>query len=319
MEIMTLDLGFGGLPQTIAAFLVRGPQGAVLVETGPGSTLPILLSRLAEAGIAVADVKAVFVTHIHLDHAGAAGWWTNQGVTVYVHPNGADHLVDPSKLLRSASRIYGDRMDELWGETQAAAPNRVVPIADGSVIEIAGLSLRAVETPGHANHHHIYRLGDIAFVGDALGIRLGSEAWIDLPAPPPEFDLTLWEETLGLLRREGLSAIYRTHFDVSAEVDAQIDQFAELLEEAASAVRGFVEQGLDRSVMVDRFTRLMRRHASTYGITGETAAAYELANPRAMSVDGIARYWRKRSDTEPLSSGLSARLARQAVDQDGGT
>src|SRR5574339_478500 len=97
--VATIDLRFGGAPEAIAAFLVRGPSGPVLIETGPGSTLPALLAGLAEHGVRPEDVRDVLVTHIHLDHAGAAGWWARQGARVYVHPAGAPHLVDPSKLL----------------------------------------------------------------------------------------------------------------------------------------------------------------------------------------------------------------------------
>ena len=209
MRIETLDLDFGRTPETIASFLVFGPDGPVLVESGPASTLPNLLTRLQEHGVTPADVRHVLVTHIHLDHAGAAGWWAQQGATVYVHPNGARHLIDPSKLLASAERIYQERMDELWGRTVPAPEDRVVIVEGDTTIEAAGLEFVAIDTPGHARHHHVYRLGDVAFTGDAAGVRLGERHWIDLPGPPPEFDLEAWKETLNRLRGEGFAAIVR--------------------------------------------------------------------------------------------------------------
>jgi glyoxylase-like metal-dependent hydrolase (beta-lactamase superfamily II) len=242
MRIETLDLEFGGLAEVIAAFLVFGQEGPVLVETGPGSTLPHLLDRLAEHGVEPEEIRHVLVTHIHLDHAGAAGWWAQRGAHVYVHEVGAPHLIDPTKLLASAGRIYGDRMDSLWGETLPAPAERVVAVEDGAVIEAAGLRIGAISTPGHAWHHHVFRLDDVAFVGDAAGIRIGDRTWIDIPAPPPEF-----------------------------------------------------EEGLDRASMSDRFADLMRRRAEALGVDAGAFRAYELANPRTMSVDGIARYWRKRT------------------------
>jgi glyoxylase-like metal-dependent hydrolase (beta-lactamase superfamily II) len=293
MRIETLDLDFGGLAEVIAAFLVLGPEGPVLVETGPGSTLPNLLARLAEHGIGPDEIRHVLVTHIHLDHSGASGWWAQQGATVYVHEVGAPHLVDPGKLLASAGRIYGDRMDSLWGETLPAPAERVVAVEDGAVIEVVGLRIEAISTPGHAWHHHVYRLDDIAFVGDAAGIRIGERTWIDIPAPPPEFDLEAWKESLERLRHESLATIYRTHFGPTTKVNEQLDRFEILLDEGATSVREMLEEGLDRDEMIDRFADLMRRRAEDLGVDAEAFRAYELANPRTMCVDGIARYWRK--------------------------
>jgi glyoxylase-like metal-dependent hydrolase (beta-lactamase superfamily II) len=296
MRIEILDLDFGQTPETIASFLVFGSEGPVLVETGPASTLPVLLARLAEHDVAPEDVRHVLVTHIHLDHAGAAGWWAQQGATVYVHPNGAQHLIDPSKLLRSAERIYKERMAELWGQTLPAPVDNIVAVEGGSTIEAAGLSFTALDTPGHARHHHVYRLGDVAFTGDAAGVRLGERHWIDLPAPPPEFDLEAWKQTLSRLRRENFTTIYRTHFGATSDVAAQLDRFETHLEEGAELVRHLMTEGLERDGMIARYNQTMWRLASADGVDDQTALAYELANPRFMSVDGIARYWRKRAE-----------------------
>ena len=295
-RIETLDLEFGHTPETIAAFLVFGPEGPVLVETGPASTLPTLLSRLEENGVAPGDVRHVLVTHIHLDHAGAAGWWAQQGATVYVHPNGERHLIDPSKLLTSAERIYEDRMDELWGQTVPAPAEQVVAVEGNAIIEAAGLEFVALDTPGHARHHHVYRLGAVAFTGDAAGVRLGDRHWIDLPGPPPEFDLGAWKGTLNRLRHENLDAIYRTHFGATTDVSEQLDRFESHLDAGAAFVRDMMAEGLDRDSMIARYNETMRRWASQDGVDDATALAYELANPRFMSVDGIARYWRKRAE-----------------------
>jgi glyoxylase-like metal-dependent hydrolase (beta-lactamase superfamily II) len=293
MRIETLDLEFGRTPEAIAAFLIFGPDRPVLVETGPASTLPKLLRRLDEHGVAPADVREVLVTHIHLDHSGAAGWWAQQGATVYVHPLGARHLIDPRKLLASAARIYGDRMDELWGQSLPAPEERVVAVQDGETIRAGGLEFVPIETPGHARHHHVYRLGDVAFTGDAAGIRLPGKSWIDLPAPPPEFDLSVWKQTLDRLRAERFAKIYRTHFGPTDDVATQLDDFEGVLDQAATTVRELIDRGADRDSMVEEYCDGMRRRAAASGVDEETAVAYELANPRYMSVDGIARYWNK--------------------------
>jgi glyoxylase-like metal-dependent hydrolase (beta-lactamase superfamily II) len=294
VRVEVLDLEFQGTPGVIAAHLLMGPEGPVLIETGPASTLPTLRRRLEDFGLRPADVRHVLVTHIHLDHAGAAGWWASQGATVYVHPLGAPHLIDPGKLLKSAGRIYGDRMESLWGETVPAPADRVVAVDDREVIEAGGLQITALDTPGHARHHHVYRLGDVAFTGDAAGIRLPLSPWIDLPAPPPEFDLEAWEETLERLRREELTMIYPTHFGPSPEVKSHLDTLEALLEETVAYVRGLLDEGADRETTLERYSGWMRERAAAFGVDERMFPSYELANPRAMSVDGITRYWRKR-------------------------
>ncbi|HXV74927.1 MAG TPA: MBL fold metallo-hydrolase [Candidatus Polarisedimenticolaceae bacterium] len=295
MRIDTIDLQFEGTPQVIAAFLLRGAGGPVLIETGPGSTLATLHRGLAALGVTAGDVRHVLLTHIHLDHAGAAGWWARHGATVYVHPAGAPHLIDPSKLIRSAERIYGDRMESLWGEILPAPAERVVALADGATIEVEGLSISALATPGHAAHHHVFRIGSVAFTGDAAGIRLPGSEWIDLPAPPPEFDREAWRGSLDRLRQAGLTEIHRTHFGRCSTVAADLAAFEAVMERGTEAIRELLEQGVDRDEMVRRFGAQMRARARELGIDGRALRAYELANPRSMSVDGITRYWRKRA------------------------
>jgi glyoxylase-like metal-dependent hydrolase (beta-lactamase superfamily II) len=294
MRIDTLDLEFQGAPHVIAAFLLHGPGGPVLVETGPASTLPTLISELARCGVEPGEVRDVLVTHIHLDHAGAAGWWARQGARVWVHPVGAPHLIDPSKLLTSATRIYGDRMEVLWGEVLPAPEVQVRAVADGATIDAGGLSIEVIDTPGHAWHHHIYRVGDVAFTGDAVGIMLPGNLWVDLPAPPPEFNLPAWKKTLERIRGLGVRELYRTHFGAGEDVASEIDRFEETLLAGVSWVREMIEGDLEREAMIDEFSSRMRERAVAIGIDEADARAYELANPRSMSVDGIARFLRPR-------------------------
>ena len=296
MRIEIIDHDFQGTPHAIASFLVFGDEGPVLVETGPGSTLPNVRRRLAEHGVGPGEIRHVLVTHIHLDHAGAAGWWAQQGATVYVHPVGAPHLIDPGKLLASATRIYGDQMDSLWGEILPAPADRVVAVGDGATIEAGDLRFTALETPGHASHHHVFRLGDVAFTGDAAGIRIPDADLLELPAPPPEFDLEIWKETLARLRRQELTTIYRTHFGVSTAVPAELDRFEALLEETAAYVRGLLDAGLERDAMVANYEAWVQQRARADGADEATLRILEVPNPRYMTVDGIVRYWRKRAE-----------------------
>lgn len=293
-QIHTLDLNFQTVPHAIASYLVIGPEGPVLVETGPASTLSQLKAALAAHQLTLADIRHVLVTHIHLDHAGAAGWIAAEGATVYVHHVGARHLIDPNKLLSSASRIYGDKMDTLWGETIAIPEEQVVSVEDGQLIQAAGLTFEAIDTPGHAWHHHVYQLGDIAFTGDAAGVRLPGTPFVDLPAPPPEFKREVWLETVAKLRTLNLSAIYPTHFGRVVEVSAQLDALDALLKDASQFVLAGLEAGKSRDELVAAYEAWNRERARAAGLSETAVLQYETANPWYMSVDGIMRYWQRK-------------------------
>ncbi len=294
MRIETIDLQFQGSSGVTAAYLVAGETGHVLVESGPGSTLQHLLAGLAKCGLGTADIAGIIVTHIHLDHAGAAGWWTQQGVPVYVHQLGAPHLIDPSRLLASAGRIYGDNMDSLWGEMLPAVPKLVHALADGDVMEIAGMTFIARETPGHANHHHAIQINDVVFAGDVAGVRVGG-VWTDLPAPPPEFDLEKWLKSLHKLRQLPIGQLYLTHFGVVEDAAAHLDEFEARLRASANLIRKFVKANLSREEMIRAYRDWIRKEASAAGIPAEFLKQNEKAIAVDMSVDGMARYWRRQA------------------------
>ena len=296
MRIETLDLNYRGVSRVIASYLIFGPEGPVLVESGPGSTLPTLLEALNDHGVAPGDIRHVLVTHIHLDHAGAAGWWARNGATIYVHPFGAPHLVDPSKLIASATRIYKEEMEMLWGDILPAPPEKVVPVQNGEVISAAGLTFTAIETPGHARHHHVYHLADVAFTGDAAGIRFPDSPWIDVPAPPPEFHLETWRLTINKIRSLGVSTLYPTHYGATEEVAGQLDGLERALDEIVGFVRSMMDEGLDRDQRVVRYARRLRDRVEEAGVPDKLAMAMEFANPKAMSVEGVSRYLRKQAE-----------------------
>ena len=300
MQIHTLDLNFQNKPTTIASYLVEGSAGPVLVETGPASTLETLKRRLADHGYAPSDIGHILVTHIHFDHAGAAGWWAQQGTRIYVHHVGAPHLIDPTKLLSSATRIYGDQMDTLWGQIVPAPAGQVTALNDGDTIQIGDLTFTALDTPGHAYHHHVYRLGNIAFTGDAAGIHIpnpsqGGPSLVDLPAPPPEFNLKLWKKTVARLLEQSFTIIYPTHFGPHPDPEHQLRSLDELLDEAAEFVRKRLEDGLGRDEILVQYLDWHRARAEAADSAQEIIARYEAANPHFMSVDGIIRYWRKQA------------------------
>ncbi len=293
MQIHTLDLEFLGVPRAIASYLVLGSE-PVLIETGPRTTLETLIARLADHGLRPGDIRHVLVTHIHLDHAGALGWWAQNGARVYVHPVGAPHMIDPSRLMKSAARIYGDEMDRLWGEVVPAPEEQVQLVRDGDRLEIGDLVFTALDTPGHATHHHVYQLGDVAFAGDAAGIRLEGEQLLDLPAPPPEFDREVWHRTIDRLLALDLKTLYPTHFGPLSDARQHLESFRELISSATDFVGTELSAGTDRDTLVERYVDWIRDRALAHGASEELVDTYKAANPPHMSVDGIMRYWKQR-------------------------
>lgn len=294
MNIHTLDLNFLNLPQVIASYLIVGPEGPVLIETGPSTVIDALTTRLTEHGYAPGDIRHVLLTHIHLDHAGAAGWWAQQGAHIYVHHVGAPHLVDPSKLIGSARRIYGEIFDTLWGEILPVPAERITALHDNDMIKAGGLTFTALDTPGHARHHHIYRLDDIAFTGDAAGVRMPNSPLISLPAPPPEFDREAWHVTLDRLVKENFRTIYPTHFGAVENVREHLGAFRALMDESVEWIRVKMEAGVARDEMVVQHLAWYRQRATALGTGEEEIHQQEGANPAFMSVDGLMRYWKKK-------------------------
>ncbi len=299
--IHTIDTNWIGLPRYTAVYLLEGPDGLAIVETGPYCANENVLAGIRERGFDPADVKHVLVSHIHLDHAGAAWWWAKQGAQVYVHEFGARHLIDPSALLNSAGRIYGDRMDYLWGAVEPIDDSRVTPVHDGDVVEVAGLTLTAIESPGHARHHHAYALttedlGSICFTGDAAAMVMPEGDFIAVPTPPPEFDLDLWLATLDRLEAMNFDAIFPTHFDIVRDGNRLLSRLAVALK----AHVDFVEERMDRDMTRERIFEEMvewqRAIATELGTSNDLFERYSLDHLIPMNVTGLMRYLKKKRE-----------------------
>ena len=291
MDIKTIDLNFFS-PETIASYLIETAEGPVLIETGPDTTFGNLERGLSELGYAPADVRHVFVTHIHLDHSGGAWRFAETGSTVYVHPRGAPHLVDPEKLVKSATMIYGDRMDELWGRVRGMDGDRVVALGDAESVSIGGLEIRAFDTPGHAGHHNAYLARGVLFTGDVAGCRISSGPVIP-PTPPPEINVEKWYASIDRIREISPDMLYPTHFGGFSDVDAQLDALSDRLDEWTRWVGERISAGRTEEDVKEEFRAYSREIFEAEGAGEELYAKYELSDPYWMNLGGLARYWRK--------------------------
>jgi glyoxylase-like metal-dependent hydrolase (beta-lactamase superfamily II) len=292
-EIYTLDLNFMGIPGTIASYLIPHTHGVVLIESGPGSTLPSLQNQLNELGFQVSDITDVLLTHIHLDHAGAAGWLARQGARIHVHPVGAPHLLDPTNLLASAGRIYGDMMDQLWGEFLSVPQDQLSILEDNRVLEIDSLQFKAIDTPGHANHHFAYIYEDACFSGDIGGVRIPGPRHLRLPMPPPEFNLEKWRQSVERLRSVRFDRIIPTHFGIYTDPGWHLDAIERALNQVEDWMAEVMPKDLSFDELNQEFLDWTRNRSLEEGLSPSQLEAYETANPSWMSTYGIQRYWRK--------------------------
>ena len=294
-RVITLDLNFQGRPHSIAAYLIRQGDAVVLVESGPGSTLPALEAGLAQEGLYPRDLTHVLLTHIHLDHAGAAGWLAQQGAEIIVHPVGAPHMLNPEKLLASAMRIYGDRMDSLWGQFLPVPENKLRVVKEGEEIVIGELRFTPIHTPGHAVHHYAYLFENICFSGDVGGVRIPGYQYLRVPMPPPDLHMESWRASITRLRREKFTHIAPTHFGIYDDPDWQLRE----VEKGLYSAELWLEQTMseDPSMPMEElrlsFTEWMVKEATQMGLSEDVMNAYIVANPPGMSADGLLRYWKK--------------------------
>lgn len=294
MTVETIDLDFQGVRNGIAAFLVRGPEGAILIECGPESTRGTLFEKLGSLGVAPRDLRGVFVTHVHLDHAGAAGSLAAEGVPVHVHSRGARHLVDPARLIESARGVYGDTFDSLWGAMIPAPSDLVRPLNDGEIVEVAGLSVRAIETPGHAFHHHAYQIGDWIFAGDAAGARLPEERFISVTSAPPQFHLEHTLASIDKLAALDPSTLCLTHFGPVPDPQAHLAAYRDAVELNAEFIRQRVLEGYTGEALELAYEAFQLEQAYRLQLAPSLWPDLEKINGTAMCAEGMERFWTGR-------------------------
>lgn len=297
--VFLLDHHFRGSAGVIASYLVADGDAVTLIETGPASTIETLLAGVRQAGFDPEQIERVVVTHIHLDHAGGAGALLQRlpRARLSVHPLGAPHLIDPARLMSSATRIYGELMGPLWGEMLPVPKDRLDILPDGAMLATGGRMLRAYDTPGHANHHlalHDPETGAV-FTGDVAGVRLDGSRHLRPPTPPPEFSPEKWHTSIATLRALEPRRLYLTHFGAYDDVTWHLNELLARTWFWAGWVGGRLATGEEPAVTTEA---LRRMEDVTLAQTGDPSLIrrYEEAGNYRMSVDGIARWWRKRGE-----------------------
>jgi glyoxylase-like metal-dependent hydrolase (beta-lactamase superfamily II) len=283
-----------GAPNVICIALLEAGNGElVMIDSGPENVFASVVEGIKKIGFLPEQVRHLFLTHIHLDHSGGAWRWAKEfGTHIYAHPIGCPHLVDPSKLVSSATRIYTDKMEYLWGKIEGIAPELVTEVDDHAESKIGQLSVRVLYTPGHANHHNAYQVGEKLFTGDVAGCRIGRGAPVP-PFVPPEASIELWKDSLDKLRAAHPGSLYLTHFGKVDDPAAHIDALEDRIFRWSDWMRQKLVQGKSEKELVPEFQALSHKELVESGATQEDMAAYERGNPSAMSVLGLARYWRK--------------------------
>ena len=278
--VSPIDLHHQGIERVIGAYLVETNDGPAVFDCGPASALPALEAGLGEAGVGLADVRHLLLSHIHLDHAGAAGAIVREHPHVQVHVSaiGAPHLVDPSKLEASARRLYGDTFDELWGDL-VPVPEENIRITREKV-----LGLDCFPSPGHASHHVCYAHEDgTLYAGDAAGVRIAPSRLVLPPTPPPDVDVAAWLSTLEVLERRTPKRLALVHFGVFEDVDRHLRELGDRLGEWERIVEGGASQ--------DEFVE--RVHAGLGELDDDDLQAVERAMPMWQSYAGLKRWVEK--------------------------
>jgi glyoxylase-like metal-dependent hydrolase (beta-lactamase superfamily II) len=292
--IHVLDTQHLGRRGIIAATALESSDGLILFDTGPESTFETVAAQLPERGFSLQDVRHVLLSHIHFDHAGAAWRFAQLGATIYVHPRGAPHLIDPVKLVASATRLYGDDMQRLWGKIDPVPQERVRVLEDNDVVRIGQFEIRAIATPGHASHHHIYHWGDTVFGGDVAGVRLGGGPPVP-PFVPPELEIESWLESIAKIRLLNPAKLYLPHFGlVNGPIAQHLDALAERVSRWSIWFRDRLRAGEDEQKLTPAFARYVADELRHARATEDELLDYEQADPSFMAVSAAIRYWRKR-------------------------
>lgn len=297
-DTILLDLGFQGVPGAIGSFLIAGVDELVLIESGPTTTRANLEAGLRDVGYDLADVARVILTHIHLDHAGGMGSLMRDfpNVRLSVHPDGAPFLIDPERLVKSSARIFGDQMEELWGEVVGVDGERVDVIEDGNVLSVAGTTLLAKAAPGHAGTHLVFldQNTGVLFTGDAAGARIKGTEYVCPTLAPPELDFPVWEQTIQMMRELQPTQLAVTHAGVFQDVDRHLQAVVSGIDEQLALAREVLRSPDDQDDLTERLLDLERGKYERERVDVDAhMRVMHLAMPAYMAAMGLTRVLKK--------------------------
>ncbi len=295
-DVFLIDTRHRGYQGIIGAYLLPGEAGEfALIECGPPSTLTALEDGIRAAGFDPEGLSVVLVTHIHLDHAAAAGHLAKRyGAQVYVHELGAPHLAEPGRLIASASRIYGEQLEEFWGVMQAVPAEKLLAVKHEDRLTVCQQDIRVLYTPGHASSHVSYLLdGETLFTGDAAAIKLSGSSIIRPALAPPEIDLEIWERSLKLMRKAAAERLLLTHFGEVRNVDEHLTQVAKHNRLWAEEILAGMNAGEDDGTLEKRIRDLSTSELRQEGAKAELISKYRITSNDEMTVTGVKRYWKK--------------------------
>jgi glyoxylase-like metal-dependent hydrolase (beta-lactamase superfamily II) len=298
-DITILDTNWMGRPHSVAAALLESGGHRAILDPGPESTYPTLRELLHSRGLSVAQLDAILLTHIHLDHAGASGSLVreNPRLTVYVHTRGAPHMIDPTKLLASAARLWPETLHQLFGETLPVPTENLRILEGGETLTLGTRKLEVAYTPGHASHHVSYfdAAEGVAFIGDTTGIRINNGPYILPATPPPDIGLEIWENSFAAILARRPSRLFLTHFGYAEKPAEHIDEFRTRLHRWAALAAEVLQSAPDESEAKRAFVaRAQAEMQARLGV--DEADHHAFTAGLDLSFLGLARYLRKRAE-----------------------
>src|ERR1700733_2764781 len=293
-----IDLDFLGVREAVGLYLLEGNGELALVDSGPSSCLPALREFLTARGLTLSDISTLLLTHIHFDHAGATGTLVkeNPNLKIYVHELGAKHLKDPSRLLNSATRLYGDALQQMFGEFLPVPTENIHELIGGESFRTAGREIEVAYTPGHASHHVSYfdQSTGAAFTGDTTGMRLPGYKIVAPLTPPPDIDLAAFTESLAEIERRKPSQLLLPHFGAYNNVGEHLQATREALYAWTERTWTIMKNNPEESARIEKFTAQAEEEFRAQLPNEEIIARYNAVAMPQLSWYGLERYWRKR-------------------------